>query len=102
MLRNFLRAGYRPTRRPINTYRGSPQPFSGILTLRKCNNITNYSRRKIFTNNICFSSQVDDTIDFEEICSETLESLSDYFEELIEGAPNLKGADVIYSVRFMF
>ncbi|KAJ0178664.1 hypothetical protein K1T71_005439 [Dendrolimus kikuchii] len=34
---------------------------------------------------------------FEEICNETLESLCECFEELVEQAPNLKGADVTYS-----
>lgn len=46
-----------------------------------------------------------ETIDpalFEEICNETLESLTDYFEELIDDAPNLKGADVTYSVSKEF
>ncbi|XP_052756058.1 frataxin homolog, mitochondrial [Galleria mellonella] len=35
--------------------------------------------------------------DFEEICNETLESLCEYFEELVEQSSNLKGADVTYS-----
>jgi hypothetical protein len=35
---------------------------------------------------------------FEEVCGETLESLTDYFEELIENADHLRGSDVSYSV----
>ncbi|XP_053603807.1 frataxin homolog, mitochondrial [Plodia interpunctella] len=42
-------------------------------------------------------SKVLDQAVFEEICNETLESLSEYFEELVEQAPNLKGADITFS-----
>lgn len=35
---------------------------------------------------------------FEEVCEETLESLTDVFEELVENADHLKGADVSFSV----
>ncbi|XP_063824608.1 frataxin homolog, mitochondrial [Ostrinia nubilalis] len=42
------------------------------------------------------ADQVDQVV-FEEICNETLESLCDYFEEIVEDSPNLKGADVMYS-----
>lgn len=34
---------------------------------------------------------------FEEVCSETLNSLTDLFEELVESADHLSGADVNYS-----
>lgn len=34
---------------------------------------------------------------FDQACSETLESLTEYFEELIESSPHLKSADVAYS-----
>lgn len=33
------------------------------------------------------------------MCSETLDSLTDVFEELVESADHLSGADVNYSVR---
>lgn len=39
-----------------------------------------------------------DPVIFEEVCNETLESLCDYFEELIDQNPSIKGADVTYSV----
>jgi len=32
------------------------------------------------------------------VCNETLDSLSEYFEEIIEGAAQLKSADVSCSV----
>jgi len=35
---------------------------------------------------------------YEQVCNETLDSLSEYFEEIIEEAPQLKSADVSYSV----
>ncbi|KAK3932514.1 Frataxin-like protein, mitochondrial [Frankliniella fusca] len=34
---------------------------------------------------------------FEEVCAETLDSLTDYFEELVESTDHLAGADVNYS-----
>lgn len=43
-----------------------------------------------------------DPVVYEEICSETLESLCDYFEEIIDDAANLKGADITYSVSLSF
>ncbi|GJQ69311.1 hypothetical protein Trydic_g6444 [Trypoxylus dichotomus] len=38
-----------------------------------------------------------DALRFEKVCEETLESLSEYFEELVEGTNHLKSADVSYS-----
>ncbi|KRT82885.1 hypothetical protein AMK59_4180, partial [Oryctes borbonicus] len=38
-----------------------------------------------------------DSLKFEKVCEETLESLSEYFEELIEDSDHLKLADVSYS-----
>ncbi|KAG7308262.1 hypothetical protein JYU34_006941 [Plutella xylostella] len=42
------------------------------------------------------ATEVDHVV-FEQICNETLESLCDYFEELVESAPHLKGADITFS-----
>lgn len=39
-----------------------------------------------------------DLVTFESICSDTLESLTDYFEELVEADPQLQKADIAYSV----
>lgn len=39
-----------------------------------------------------------DSVTFESLSSETLESLTDYFEELVEADPKLKTADIEYSV----
>lgn len=35
---------------------------------------------------------------YERICNETLDSLSEYFEDLIEAAAHLPDADVVYGV----
>lgn len=40
-----------------------------------------------------------DLVMFESLSSETLESLTDYFEEIVETDPKLKSADIEYSVR---
>lgn len=37
------------------------------------------------------------THQFGEVCEETLESLADYFEELVESIPALKNGDILYS-----
>uniref|UniRef100_A0AAG5D1B5 ferroxidase n=1 Tax=Anopheles atroparvus TaxID=41427 RepID=A0AAG5D1B5_ANOAO len=37
-----------------------------------------------------------DSVTFETVCSDTLESLCDYFEELIDATPALKSADVTF------
>jgi hypothetical protein len=39
-----------------------------------------------------------DLVTFEGLCSEALESLTDYFEEIVEADPKLQNADVAYSV----
>lgn len=39
-----------------------------------------------------------DLVTFESSCNDTLESLTDYFEELVETDPNLQNADIGYSV----
>lgn len=47
----------------------------------------------ILVNKYCTS-----LVKFEQVCDETLDSLSEYFEELIEGAQHLQAADVSYGV----
>lgn len=95
MLRNILRTSRWLTRRQINNL--TP------VILRHCSRISSKETR--LTLDRQFSShppapqvsEVDPAV-FEEICNETLESLCDYFEEIVESAPNLKGADITYSV----
>lgn len=45
--------------------------------------------------------QLVDSVRFEKVCEETLESLTDYFEELVEDATHLKSTDVSYSVSII-
>lgn len=47
--------------------------------------------------NVALSEQIDASL-FEKVCEETLESLTEYFEEIIESCPHLISADVSYSV----
>jgi frataxin len=35
-------------------------------------------------------------VEYEKVCSETLESLCDYFEQLMEAQPVFKGSDIMY------
>lgn len=43
-----------------------------------------------------------DSLTFERVCEETLESLSEYFEELVENSQHLNASDVAYSVSTLF
>lgn len=47
---------------------------------------------------VSFSCRPLTPLKYEQVCNETLDSLSDYFEEIIEEAAQLKSADVSYSV----
>ncbi|XP_055681105.1 frataxin homolog, mitochondrial [Lutzomyia longipalpis] len=38
-----------------------------------------------------------DLVTYETVCSDTLEGLCEYFEQLVEGTPHLKSGDVFYS-----
>lgn len=48
----------------------------------------------LLLNEYCTSS-----VKFEKVCDETLDSLAEYFEELVEQAQHLNAADVSYGVR---
>lgn len=98
MLRNIFRTSRWLVRKQIN--------ICPHLMLRYypsvCNIRTNEPVfRQYSSNSTTDSLEVVDQVTFEEICNETLESLCDYFEELIEQSPNLKGADVMFSVSLM-
>lgn len=47
--------------------------------------------------NLCSINEID-SVFFEKVCEETLDSLSEYFEEIIDNSTYLKSADVSYSV----
>lgn len=40
-------------------------------------------------------------VQYEKVCDETLDSLTEYFEELIETAAHLPDTDVSYGVRIL-
>lgn len=42
-----------------------------------------------------------DLVIYESVCSDTLEGLCEYFDDLVESTPHLKSADVNYSVRIL-
>lgn len=65
---------------------------------------SNFSSGRIFNSiffNRPYSTNINNRslpqIKYEKICEETLESLAEFFEELVESQPNLAGADVSYS-----
>lgn len=60
----------------------------------------NYFKRN-FSTNLDEGNLLDHVV-FEKVCDETLDSLCEYFEELVENATHLKAADVSYGVRNLF
>ena len=42
-----------------------------------------------------------DLVTYETLSSETLEALTDYFEELVEAEPKFANADIAYSVSYL-
>ncbi|XP_034252005.1 frataxin homolog, mitochondrial [Thrips palmi] len=59
----------------------------------EASNTSTYLSNRTFAQSPCFPNKAV----FEEVCSETLDSLTDHFEELIESTDVLSGADVNYS-----
>ncbi|KRK06602.1 fh, isoform B [Drosophila yakuba] len=55
------------------------------------------ANRRFFSSEIETESTLDGAT-YERVCSDTLDALSDYFEELTENAAELQGTDVAYSV----
>ncbi|KAL5275871.1 FXN family protein [Megaselia abdita] len=43
-----------------------------------------------------------DSVTYERVCSETLEGLADYFDEILDSDNSLKSTDVVYSVSTHF
>lgn len=99
MLRNILRTSRGLARKQINI-------LSPVL-LRRYPCINSRTVHQSLSRQIATTPPTPEVSDvepavFEEICNETLESLCDYFEEIVDGAPNLKGADVTFSVSSNF
>lgn len=95
----------------------SVRVFSGIkLNYSLQSFVDNKLSKKILSNNTCIqirqysnplppSNNLDEVLvdanTYEIVCNETLESLCDYFDELVESNPNLKDADIIYGVSYL-
>ncbi|KOB74952.1 putative frataxin, mitochondrial [Operophtera brumata] len=99
MLRNIFRTSRWLARRQINSF--APMTLRQLQRIEpvhssSCDPLRNSCQYSTTTSDDPQSETVDPAI-FEEICNETLESLTDYFEELVDDAPNLKRADVTYS-----
>lgn len=72
----------------------SPVPYTKAVLQRKSQS----SNRRSYGNEIETESSSLDSATYERVCSETLDALCDYFEELTESAPDVPGSDVAYSV----
>lgn len=57
----------------------------------------NYFRRS-FASEIKSDTRYLSQVDFEHYCAETLESLTDYFDEIVEKFKEFEAADVVYKV----
>ncbi|KPJ06001.1 Frataxin-like, mitochondrial [Papilio machaon] len=97
MIRNFFRTSRWLVLRQINNF--TPIVLNQCVPLNNCKTSSCLPNRT-FLRNSSNSSQTSELVDpvvYEEICNETLESLCDYFEEIVDQSSNLKGADVTYS-----
>ncbi|CAG5041441.1 unnamed protein product [Parnassius apollo] len=98
MLTKFLRTSHRLVLRRINNF--TPVLLNQCAVANTLNSDSLLIYRRKFSANASNTSQPLEIINpvvFEQICNETLESLSDYFEEIVEKSPNLQGADITYS-----
>lgn len=98
MLRNILRTSRWLARRQIN----SPAAIA-IYTKPFRNTFKSFvtTSRQFSASSQDISTNLDPLV-YDKICNETLESLYEYFEELIDQSPNLKGADITFSVSIVF
>ncbi|XP_045446832.1 frataxin homolog, mitochondrial [Melitaea cinxia] len=93
MLRNILRTSRCLARRQIN------RPAAIAIYKKPIRNIfKSYvtTSRQFSASSQDISTNLDPLV-YDKICTETLESLYEYFEELIDQSPNLKGADITFS-----
>lgn len=99
MIKNFIRTSRWLTRRQIDIIsQVALRRYSYVSSRNTSRNII--ERRFASSSSSTQVCEIDPAV-FEEICSETLESLCDYFEEIVESDPNLKGADITYSVSMI-
>ncbi|XP_050667511.1 frataxin homolog, mitochondrial [Leptidea sinapis] len=91
MLKSAVRTSYWLVRRTINKTpavipSSQPKSFRTEIVLN-C---------KLYSSDVNISNNIEQAV-FEDICNETLESLCEYFEEVIDQSSSLKGADVTFS-----
>ncbi|EDW63064.2 frataxin homolog, mitochondrial [Drosophila virilis] len=86
------RHGYRcaPGRAPFN--------ISAMQLATGSNNCSSKQELQIcrFCSNLPEPEYVVDDTTYDRVCSETLDALSDYFDELTENAAHITGSDVVY------
>uniref|UniRef100_A0A2M4AZK4 ferroxidase n=1 Tax=Anopheles triannulatus TaxID=58253 RepID=A0A2M4AZK4_9DIPT len=94
----------RPVLRQVSSWQTTPAPVPAktlhTLNITGNSGIAGYRLLRSMSSQDTSSATATPTIDpvtFEVVCSETLESLCDYFEELIEETNSLTQADVMYS-----
>ncbi|XP_026806046.1 LOW QUALITY PROTEIN: frataxin, mitochondrial [Rhopalosiphum maidis] len=63
----------------------------------KCNPYDSLSIQKFSMSKQFSTSNNQTEIDFEQTCNETLESLCEYFEQIIEDNPQLENPDILFS-----
>lgn len=96
----------------INRYSQIPRSFSKQqkdLISSRANANYSFSRcvvqlsshRRLFASEVKTEQQELSQVDFEKYCADTLESLTDYFDELVEKFKEFEAADVVFKVMSM-
>lgn len=103
MLRNILRTSRHLVRRQIDkrTLVSSLYCYSLQKTCKTLNFVISTRQLASSSHEIETSDNIDPVV-YDKICTETLESLYEYFDELVDQSSNLKGADVTFSVSNIF
>lgn len=101
----YIYNGYLRTRRCNYSCQNRHSIYNFINNFELIPQICSYHSTVSCINTYSTSAISEEFVDvnvFEKVCEETLESLTDFFEELVENKDLLKNADVSYSVRISF
>lgn len=87
----------------LHTNSDSKSTVSPIFSVEQNQSFHRYSAqcnsfRRSFASAAGTETQQLSQLDFEQYCAETLESLTDYFDELVEKFKEFEAADVVYKV----